>query len=83
MMKVLQQGIEPVERVNILISFTSIESIDVKQALIDHLSRGLSASASSAVNAVKPSNFSRALSILEEVAKKVEQIKEIDYKHIT
>ena len=82
-MKTLQQGMEQVERVNILISLTNIESEDIKQALIDHLSRGHSASVSSSLNSVQPSNFSMALSILEEVAKKIELIKEIDYRHIS
>lgn len=81
-MKVLQQGLEPKERVEILIGFTNIESPNIKEGLMDHLSRGVQLVTAAALNQVQPGNLSRALSTLESVAKKVERIKEIDYSKV-
>lgn len=76
-MKVLVQGLEPKERVNLFLKLTRIDSENIKSALIDHLCRGLNGDDAAMLNDVPRQNFNRALKRLNEVAGIVEQIKEL------
>ena len=82
----LLQGMEDAERFDILLSFTRIDSDDVKAALRDHLVKpaegkpgGFSKTSAAQFNNVDVSNFDRALKRLNAVAAKVERVKEIDW----
>lgn len=81
-MRYLTQGLESAERLELLLALTSIKSEDVKDALADHLVRGLADATAAGLNGVTQSNFKRALNTLEAVAAKVERIKEIDWRHL-
>ena len=81
-MKLLVKGIEPQERVNMVIGLTKIRSENIRNALIDHLSKGLSANDAAMLNDVPQQNFNRALKRLNDVAAVVEKIKEFDWKEI-
>lgn len=78
----LLQGMESKERVAALLSLTSIKSEPVTAAIYSHLTDGFSDTDSAALHDVKKSSFSRALSALNDVADKVEKIKEIDFAHL-
>lgn len=78
----LLQGMEPEERVKLLLSLTKITSEPVCKALVDYLSKGFTESEVVMINEVTQSNFNRALSTLEKVANTVEAIKEIDLHHL-
>jgi len=78
-MKMLVRGIEPQERVNLIMELTKIGSENIKSALIDHLSKGLSENDAAMLNDVPQQNFNRALKRLNEIAAVVEKIKEIDW----
>lgn len=78
-MKLLVKGIEPQERVNLIMKLTKIKSENIRSALIDHLSKGLSANDAAMLNDVPQQNFNRALKRLNEVAAVVEEIKEFDW----
>lgn len=81
-MRLLVQGGQDAESVELLLSLTSISSEDVKDALTDHLVRGLADSTSCALHDVKQSNFNRALKRLEETAAIVEQLIEKRVRHL-
>lgn len=66
----------------LLLQLTSITSEPVKDALSDHLVRGLADATAASLNGITQANFNRALKTLEAVAAKVERIKEIDWKHL-
>ena len=78
-MKMLVRGIEPQERVDLIMQLTKIGSENIKSALIDHLSKGLSENDAAMLNDVPQQNFNRALKRLNEVAAVVEKIKEFDW----
>ena len=75
----LIKGIEPQERVNLIMKLTKIGSENIRSALIDHLSKGLSENDAAMLNDVPQQNFNRALKRLNEVAAVVEKIKEFDW----
>lgn len=79
MKNVLIQGLESLERVNLLLGLTRIDSEDVKHSLIDYLTKGMDLKTSAEINDVKQQNFNRALKRINEVAGVVEKIKEIDW----
>lgn len=78
-MNVLIQGMESLERVNLLLALTRIDSEDVKSALIDYLTNGVDLKSAAELNDVKQQNFNRALKRINSVAYTVEKIKEIDW----
>jgi len=79
MKKMLLGGMESLKRVNLLIELTRIDSEDIQQSLIDHLTKGIDLKSAAILNGVKQQNFSRALKRLNEVATTVEKIKELDW----
>jgi len=78
-MKMLVRGIEPQERVSLIMELTKIGSENIRSALIDHLSKGLSENDAAMLNDVPQQNFNRALKRLNEIAAVVEKIKEFDW----
>lgn len=78
-MKYLYIGSQTEERFQVLLSLTRIASEDVIDALRDHLVNGATESNAAAFNGVKTSNFQRAFNALNEVATKIERVKEIDW----
>ena len=78
-MKYLLQGSEPKEKVEILISMTGLESENMEQAIIDHLTKGMKRSEAAYINNVKESNMSRDIKLLNEYAAKHERMKEIEW----
>lgn len=81
-MRLLVQGGQDAESVDLLISLTSISSEDVKDALKKHLVTGLTDSTSCSLYGVSQSNFNRALKRLEETAATVEKLIEKRVRHI-
>ena len=77
-MKFLTKGLEPEERINLLLQLTKIGSEDIKNALVDHLTKGLTENDAAMLNDVSQQNFNRALKRLNGVAGVVEKIKELD-----
>lgn len=73
------QGGESEARLKLLLQLTNIRSEDVIAALDDHLIKGVSDTMAAAFNGVQLSNFTRALTKLNDVAGTVEQIKELDW----
>ena len=78
-MKFLISGSEPQKRVELIISFTTMDSEDMHQAIIDHLTRGFSISQSAKINGVAQSNLNRAMATLNVIAGKIEAVKELDW----
>ena len=78
-MKYLSKGLEPEERINLLLQLTKIGSENIKSALVDHLTKGLTENDAAMLNDVPQQNFNRALNRLNDVAGVVEQIKELDH----
>ena len=78
-MKMLVRGMEPQARVDLIMQLTKIGSENIRSALIDHLSKGLSENDAAMLNDVPQQNFNRALKRLNEVAAVVEKIKEFDW----
>jgi len=81
-MKYLVCGFEPKDRVDLIISFTKMDSEDMHQAIIDHLVKGFTVSQSAKINGVAQSNLNRAITKLNIIAGKVEAIKTLDWSHI-
>ncbi|PKH06415.1 hypothetical protein [Moritella sp. Urea-trap-13] len=77
-MKFLTKSLESEQRVNLLLQFTKIGSENIKRALIDHLTKGLTENDSAMLNDVSQQNFNRALKRLNIVAGIIEQIKNLD-----
>ena len=77
-MKFLTKGLEPEQRINLLLQLTKIGSENIKSALIDHLTKGLAENDAAMLNDVSQQNFNRALKRLNIVTGVVEQIKELD-----
>jgi len=78
-MKFLTKGLEPEERINLLLQLTKIGSENIKSSLVDHLTKGLAENDAAMLNDVSQQNFNRALKRLNGVAGVVEQIKELDW----
>lgn len=78
-MKMLVKGLEEKSRVNLMMKLTRIDSKNIKSALIDHLTKGLSEDDAAMLNDVRQQNFNRALKRLNEVATIVEDIKNHDW----
>jgi len=72
-------GHESAERVELLLSLTSIRSESVRAALCDHLVKGHAVAQAAALNDAQDANVRRGLEVVEAVADKVERIKEIDW----
>ena len=81
-MKFLTKGLEPEERINLLLLLTKIESKNIRSALVDHLTKGLTENDAAMLNDVSQQNFNRALKRLNGVAGVVEQVKELDWNKI-
>ena len=81
-MKFLTKGLEPEERINLLLQLTKIGSENIKSALIDHLTKGLTENDAAMLNDVPQQNFNRALKRLNSIAGVVEQVKELDWNKI-
>lgn len=77
-MKYLIAGTVSVERLELLISLTSIRSDDMKEALVWHLVRGHQQATAAALAQVPSNNLGRAIAAVERVAGIVEAIKEYD-----
>jgi hypothetical protein len=81
-MKCLYKGSQSQERLNLLIKHTGIESENIKDALSDHLVRGINKTAAAALNSVPNGNLTRALKTLEKHAQITEELKQHDWaKH--
>ncbi len=81
-MQRLLAGHESAERVDLLVSLTSIRSEGMQGAIHDHLVKGHAVAQAAALNGERDNNIRRALATLEQVADKVEKIKELDWgKH--
>ena len=78
-MKFLTKGLEPEARVHLLLLLTKIGSGNIKSALVDHLTKGLTENDAAMLNNVPQQNFNRALKRLNDVAGVVEQVKELDW----
>lgn len=79
-MKCLYPKSQSQVRLNLLLDSCKIKSQDIKNALSDHLVRGINKTAAAALNNVPAGNLSRALKRLEQQAQIIEKIKELDYK---
>ena len=79
----LLSGHESQERFNLIISLTSISSESIINALSDHLVNGYNEKMAYMANGVPQQNFNRALNKLNAVAGIIEQIKVIDYNHLS
>ncbi len=64
----LFQGCEHIEDVELLFQLTKIDSDAKKQAMIDHLCKGMDAVSAQAFNGVSQPKFSETLKRLNEVA---------------
>ncbi|KXO13292.1 hypothetical protein AKG98_3513 [Moritella sp. JT01] len=78
-MKFLTKGLETEERINLLLKLTKIGSENIKIALVDHLTKGLTENDAAMLNGVSQQNFNRALKRLNTVAGVVEKVKELDW----
>ena len=79
----LSGGYNP-QKLELLLSLTSIRSDDIRAAIADHLIRGASIDLAASLNLVDPGNLKRSLKKLNEVAGVVEEIKNIDlYKTVS
>ena len=79
-MLVLAQGQESKKRVKLLLKLTKIESENIQSALLEYLCTGLTIDDAAMLNDVPRQNFCRALKRLNDVARIVEQIKELDWE---
>ncbi|MDG1996107.1 MAG: hypothetical protein P8J14_06425 [Emcibacteraceae bacterium] len=77
-MKYLVQGLEPKQKIELLVSMTKIDSENIISALIDHLNRNFSVNQSAMLNDCKQPNVAVALKSLNEMAEKVEKINELN-----
>jgi len=78
-MKHLVQGAEKTEKIDLLISLTSLDSEDMRSAMVDHFCRNMKRSDSALINNVKEPNLSRDIKKINEVAGKLERLKEMDW----
>ena len=82
-MQFLTKGLEPEERINLLLQLTKIGSENIKSALVDHLTKGLAENDAAMLNDVSQQKFNRALKRLNGVTGVVEQIKALDFDKFT
>lgn len=75
----LSGGYNP-QKLDLLLSLTSIRSEDIKSAIHDHLVRGAAIDLAASLNLVDSGNLKRALKKLNETARIVEEIKVIDLR---
>jgi len=78
-MNYLIQGNEDKEKIEILISNTSIKSANIIAAIIDHFCLNMTKSEAAILNNVKLGNLSRDIAKINHVAKGFERIKELDW----
>lgn len=78
----LLQGMEDARKVELLFSLTSIKSEPVKDALRLHLVKGSSVRDASFICDITQSNFLRALATLKEANDTVNQIQDINWRHL-
>jgi len=82
-MNYLLAGNESAERVAILISFTKINSEPLIKAINMRLVNDKPEKGAAILNGIPQQNLSRALAKLNEVAEKVENIKALDWAHLS
>lgn len=78
-LKALHPGMEPRERVEMLLWFTSIKSPKIIRGLKLVLSDGFSQELAADTLSIPQGNLSRALSTLNECAEQVEKVKYFDW----
>ena len=79
-MKALIPGLEPKEKIDLLLSETQISNQDMVSALHDVYVKGLAPSSASALNNIDQGNLCANQKILERIACMVYVVKEIDWK---
>lgn len=79
----LVMGMEPEERVRLLLSLHPKFSHSTKEALVKHLSYGYDQSTACLCYDLRLGNFERSLETLNETNHKVELIKAIDLAHLS
>lgn len=77
-MKYLLPGHEPQERLEVILTFTDITSENMIAALEDHLVKGHPLSYAATMNDIPKGNLSRNLKVLNDVARRIEKVKDID-----
>lgn len=77
-MRILVQGLESKEKVELLLQLTRIDSENIQSALVAHLCKGHKEDDAAMLNDVPRQNFNRALKRLNNVAEVVQQIKELE-----
>ena len=78
-MKHLFRGHQSQKRIELLLSLTSIKSEPTIDAIYDYLCKGHDLKIAASLNDVSSTNLSRSLTILDQVAGTVEQIKDLDW----
>jgi len=78
----LLAGLEPKERIELLLKLTKINSEPLQVAIVDHLAKGLSEKEVVLLNDVTQSNFNRAMRRINGVVEIVEKIKELDLSKV-
>ncbi|GGY87945.1 hypothetical protein [Shewanella fodinae] len=77
--KALIQGMEPAEKIDILIGLTDITSEDNKIALHRHYVNGWPITTAAESRSLDDANFRKTVKSLEAVAVKLERYKEIEW----
>lgn len=72
-------GMETKERLDLVISLTSIRSEAQQRALKSHFVDGVNSSACAALEEIPESNFQRTIDRVQAVDSVIEKIKEIDW----
>lgn len=80
--KALIQGLEPAEKIDILISFTGITSEDNKIALHRHYVHGWPLTTAAKSRGLDESNFRKTIKTLENAAVRIERYKEIEWQRL-
>jgi len=82
-MKYLLPGNESAKRVELLLSLTKMDSQPLITAINQHLVNGKPEKSAAILNGIPQQNFNRAMTKLNKIAEIVEQIKELDWEHIS
>lgn len=77
----MQPGGEPAKRVALLLRLTSFRS-NTKAALMAHFVNGQSLDMAAYMHDMTEGNLQRAINRLNDVAAVVEEIKELDWRHL-
>lgn len=78
----IRGGYNP-QKLELMLSLTSIRSEDIRAAIHNHLVDGCAVDLAAALNGADVANLKRALKKLNEIARIVEEIKNIDlYKRV-